>query len=64
MRGSIGYLITVIGKAKKKIFTFSDVLFSLKISVKSEKKVFVVRDEALIFSEAPHFLRGPRLQPV
>ena len=34
----------------------ADVVFSLEISVKT--KVFVVRDEV------PHFLRGPRLQPV
>ena len=35
----------------------ADVVFLLQILVKTKKKVFVVRDEA------PHFLRGPRLQP-
>ena len=47
-------------KTQKKIFMSADVVFLLKIdlSVKTKKKnVFVVRDEA------PHFLRGPRLQP-
>ena len=40
----------------------NDVLFSLKISLKSKKKFlfFVIRP--LILSEAPHFLGGPRLQ--
>ena len=31
-RETLGYLITLTGRAKK-VFTFSDVLFSLKISV-------------------------------
>ena len=39
-------------KIKKKIFMSANVAFSLKISVKTKKKVFVVRDEA------SHFLRG------
>ena len=39
-------------KTKKKVFMSADFLFSQKISVKTKRKVFVVRDEA------PHFLRG------
>ena len=43
---------------KKRVFMFADVMFSLKVSVKARtKKVVVVRDKA------PHFLRGPSLQP-
>ena len=63
MRGPIGYLITLTGKAKKNVFTSSDALFSLKISVKSEKRSSLSVIRTLIFSEVPHFLRGPRLQP-
>ena len=44
-----------VWKSKKP--TFSDVLFSLKISVESKKKVFGFRDEA------PHFFQGPRPKP-
>ena len=47
----------------KKVTMSADVVFSLKIPVKVKKKssLFVMRPH--IFSEAPHFLRGPRLQP-
>ena len=45
------------------VYTSSDVLFSLKILVKSKKKVFVVRDEASYFLRGPHFPRGSGLQP-
>ena len=47
----------LIGRAKKKSTRSQNVQFSLKISMESKKKVFVVRDEV------PHFLRGRRLQP-
>ena len=43
-------------KSKKKVYTSSDVLFASESMGEKEKKVFVVRDEAL------HFLRGPRFQ--
>ena len=44
---------------------FADVLFSLKISAKSrrQKKFSLFAMRPLIFSEALHFLQGPRLQP-
>ena len=50
--------------SKKKNRKGLHVLFSLKISVESKKKVFVVRDEVPHFLQGPHFLHGPRLQPV
>ena len=34
-----------------------------KISEKTKKKDFVVRDEAPHFLQGPHFLRGSRFQP-
>ena len=43
-------------KSKKRSARPQMSLFSLKMSVESKKKVFVVRDEV------SHFLRGPRLQ--
>ena len=44
--------------SKKKRYTRPQTFcFSLKVSVKREKKVFIVCDEV------PHFLRGPRFQP-
>ena len=45
-----------IVKSKKKVYTSSDVLFSIQ-SISEEKKVFIVRYEAF------HFLRDPRIQP-
>ena len=46
-----------VGEDQKKVFMSVDVAFSLKTSVKTKKKVFVVCDET------PHLLRGFRLQP-
>ena len=43
-----------IGEDQKEVFMSADVVFSLKLSLKT-KKVFVVRDQT------PHFFRGPRL---
>ena len=45
-------------KSKKKVCTYSDVLFSRESIGEENKKVLIVRDEA------PHrFLRDPRFQP-
>ena len=46
-----------IVKSKKKVYTSSDVLFFTESIGEEKKKVFIVRDEA------PHFLRGPMIQP-
>ena len=46
-----------IVKSKKRYSRPHMFCFSLKVLVKKEKKVFIVRDET------PHFLRGPRFQP-
>ena len=66
MRGSrlFDHTMISIEQIKKKVVMSEDLRFSLKISVKTKKKrssLFVMRP--LIFSVAPHFLRGSKLQP-
>ena len=55
-REALGYLITLIRRAKKKRLHVLSV-FTENIGGEQKKKIFVVRDEAL------HYLRGPRFQP-
>ena len=63
MRGPIGYLIIMIGKAKKGLLVFRRPVFTENIGEERKKKVFVVHDKASHFLRCPHFLLGPRLQP-
>ena len=59
MRGPIGCLFTLIGKAKKGLHVLRCPVFTENIGEERKKRssLFVIR--SLIFSEAPHFLRGP-----
>ena len=59
---ALGYLMTLIGRAKKGFHFFRCPVFTENIG-EEQKKGFVVRDEASHFFRGPHFLRGPSLQP-